>query len=49
MTATDAKKDRTKAPTGRLMLGMVAYAPWRYAANVIAVDHDVGAPGDPAV
>ena len=35
MTATDAKKDRTKAPTGRLMLGMVAYAPWRYAANVI--------------
>ncbi len=35
MTATETKKDRTKAPTGRLMLGMVAYAPWRYAANVI--------------
>ena len=49
MTATDAKKDRTKAPTGRLMLGMVALRPVAVRRQRHPVDNDVAAPGDPRV
>ncbi len=27
--------DRRRAPTGRLMWGLVRYAPWRYTANIV--------------
>jgi ATP-binding cassette, subfamily B, bacterial len=34
-TDIDTAAEHSDAPTGRLMLGMIRFAPWRYAANVV--------------